>query len=267
MPELPEVESVRRELLGLIIGRKIVSVKVFDTVIIRQGKLKDLIGRTVESISRIGKYLRFDTDSSIKMYSHFGMSGIMLWKDHIAIEPKHVRCSITFENGTLLYDDIRKLKGLWIDHDGNLPWKKLGIDALDLMFTPETLSGLLNKRTRSIKLTLLDQALIAGIGNIYASEILFRAKVNPLREAGSLGDDEVEALHESIISVLNAAIDASGTTLKDYKLSDGKEGNFQNFLKVYGKKKGTCPRCGDQIMRIVQAQRSTYFCQNDACQK
>ena len=135
MPELPEVESVRRELSGLIVGKKIISVELFDPVIIRQGRLEDLIGKAVTSIHRTGKYLQFDTDSTVKMYSHFGMSGLMLWEDHITIDPRHIRCSITFENGKLLYNDIRKLKGLWIDNEGLFPWKKLGIDALSPDFT------------------------------------------------------------------------------------------------------------------------------------
>ncbi len=269
MPELPEVESVRRMLSPDIIGRTVTSVEVINPVIVRHGDLSSLVGIRIERIDRYGKYLKFMTNTNITLFIHFGMSGVLRWNHDSVHVLTHVRAVINFDNSALIYDDVRMLKGLFLYDNDMLPWKKLGIDALDPDFTPKLLTKLLINRRRAIKLALLDQAVIAGIGNIYASEILFASSINPFREAGSLNDTEIFNLHSAIISILNAAIEANGTTLRDYKLSNGKDGSFQGFLQVYGKNESSCPRCNSKmkIMKIKQAQRSTYYCQNSLCQK
>lgn len=267
MPELPEVETISRLLQTTIVNQEVTDVEVLHPAIIRSGDLRNLTGWTITRVQRQGKYLVFNTDSKLCLFTHFGMSGLYLWQNDIDSEPTHVRAVIRFEKGNLLYNDVRRLKGIWVSENGKPPWHNLGMDALDENLTVSFLGESFSKTSRPIKNVLLDQSIIAGIGNIYASEILFHAGINPFRKTNTLSVQEVDVLRSSIKSVLLKAIEAGGTTLRDYKLSDGRDGEFQRLLKVYGKENESCPRCGSLIKRIVITQRATYLCGNPDCQK
>jgi len=265
MPELPEVEIIRRMLDKTVTGKTVTWTEVPLQRIIRRGDLSDLVGGKVVNVKRQGKFLCLEIDTDLRVYVHFRMSGTFHWQDGEDAYPFHVRAVIGFNEGRLLYRDPRTLGGLWIDTTGEPPWRKMGIDALDPVLNQARMKDLFFKRRKSIKEALLDQGLIAGIGNIYASEMLFDSNIDPRRPANELSLNELDKLLNSISRILNAAIDSCGTTFRDFRLSDGREGSFQRFLKVYGKKGESCSVCGNTIERIVQAQRSTFFC--SCCQK
>ena len=260
MPELPEVESIKRMLNERIIGKPITEVEISLPKIVRHGDLHRMIGGSFIQVERRGKYLVFRTDSDLTMYSHLRMSGTFIWKDDIDEIPGHIRASISFGDEKLLYRDIRTFGGLWLYENNQVPWKSLGVDPFDEKFTPSFLKKLLHKHKRPIKAVLLDQAIIAGIGNIYASEILFAAGVHPNCRANELNMKEIVKICEKTISILKASIDSGGTTFRDFKLSDGRDGEFKGFLKVYGKAGESCSVCNSSIQRIVQSQRSTFLC-------
>ncbi len=263
MPELPEVESIRLSLIKHVIGQTIVDVEVNLPRIIRCGELKTISGKTVDAIHRQGKYLWFTfKDNRLKLYFHMGMSGTLLWKKPDDENPTHVRVLIGFNKGRLLYRDPRTFGGLWIISNGHLPWSRLGVDMFDSELTPEMMYSLLSNHHTSIKDTLLDQGIVAGIGNIYASEGLFEACIDPRRKACNLSLVEITALHTRLVEIMRSAIANQGTTFRDFMLSDGRDGNYQQFLKVYNKEGKACTKCGKSIVKIKQAQRSTYFCPN-----
>ena len=260
MPELPEVESLRRMLARRVVGRKILRTRTLLPRIVRQGRLGNLVGRTFTSVARYGKFLCFDTDDRLKLFVHLRMTGGLLWEGDLDGIPSHIRAVICFDDDRLLYRDVRTLGGLWVSRNGAAPWKRLGIDPFDPAFTPEELKQLFSVRRLPVKLALLDQTLIAGIGNIYASEILFAAGIDPRRPVSSLSGDELVGLHDAVGRILNAAIEFQGTTFRDFRLSDGRQGRFRNLLNVYGRGGEHCRRCDGIIERITQAQRSTCFC-------
>jgi len=266
MPELPEVETVRRMLETHIAGKQVTAVKVITPQSIIAGHLEQLVGLRFTEIGRIGKYLICRTDGAVHLYAHLGMSGMFYWSGNLKTEPDHVRAIIHFAEGMLYFRDVRRLKGLWITNNETFVWKQLGPDVLSDIFTPYHLTKVLCGRNKAVKLILLDQALMAGIGNIYAAEILFRAGISPLRSGKSLRKQEVVRLYGSIRNVMEAAVEMGGTTLRDYHLSDGRDAEFNRMLNVYGHEGEHCPRCGEIIIRIVQGARSSFYCPNKSCQ-
>jgi formamidopyrimidine-DNA glycosylase len=248
-----------------LIGHEVTGVTVHLPRIIRSGDTNTLIGVSFKQIYRRGKYICFDLDNGLMMYSHLRMTGTFLWKYDLAETPTHIRVEFELENGTLLFRDIRTFGGIWIMNDGALPWKKLGIDPFDKEFTATELQARLGKRKLPVKQAILDQTLIAGLGNIYASEVLFASGINPLRPSNSLKKSEIKRLYDAILKVLSAAINAGGTTFRDFQLSNGKSGAFQQFLNVYARQNKTCRICGNPVEKIILGQRSTYFCPE--CQK
>lgn len=260
MPELPEVEAIRCMLSERVEGRRIIKTEVLLERIIRQGSLSALEGQVIRKVERIGKFLCFRTNSELQIYCHMRMSGTLRWEAEVAEYEKHVRAVIRFEDGCLIYNDPRTLGGFWISGNDKPPWRKMGLDPFDLKLTAEYLLLRLKKRRTPIKTALLDQGIIAGIGNIYASESLFDARIDPRRPAQGLALPELGQVISSVRRILQASIKASGTTFRDFRLSDGQKGRFSVFLKVYGKAGETCKTCGTVIERTVQAQRSTFFC-------
>ncbi len=260
MPELPEVESVRRDLVARIQGNEVTWIEVLLPRIIRSGSLNHLVGLTFTKVTRRGKYLVLETTEKLTIYIHLRMSGTLLWRKGLEDTPSHIRAVIGFENGRLLFRDPRTLGGIWVNRRDDHPWKRMGLEPFDDQLTPEFLQTLLSKRSIPIKTVLLDQAVVAGIGNIYASEILFDAGINPKKPAKTFTKKELASVLKSTRKILKAAIRANGTTLKDFKLSNGREGDFSGFLKVYAKKDQNCTKCSNKIERIVQSQRSTFFC-------
>ena len=273
MPELPEVETLRRMLESCVVPRVVArgvrsSARLHTSS--RGGSLNALAGRRIEAIERRGKYLLFRLDHDLTLLSHLGMSGRWLFYER---EPdtqlKHVHARLEFKDGTRLwfqdarrFGQLRVLKGAALGKDESLA--RLGRDPLDPPLTPAELHELARGLTLSVKLLLLDQARIAGIGNIYASEILHHARIDPRRRAGTLTLAEWTAVAPEIVAVLSEAIDRMGTTFSMYRTIWGESGQYGEQLRVYDRAGEPCRDCGTPIRRIIQAQRSTFFC--PACQ-
>lgn len=264
MPELPEVEAIRRRLEPYIVGQRIVSFTWILPRILREGDSNALIGSTIKGFHRRGKHLIIETDRPIAIFVHLRMTGTLLWGS-ASLEDCFLRARIQLESGEVFYRDIRTLGGFWIRALESPPWKTLALDPLETGFTTSYLTDRLVGKKIAIKQALLDQAVVSGIGNIYASEVLFRSGVHPLQPSCHLSAREVERIVFLSRQVLEEAIASNGTTFRDFRLSDGREGSFQDFLKVYGKANQPCSKCGTLIKRITQGQRSSFFCPQ--CQK
>lgn len=274
MPELPEVETVRRALAPRLVGRRIVSVEARRPDL-RSALPRDLgarlVGRRVTEIGRRAKYLLIALDDGAVVIVHLGMSGRLLLRDGAAQPGPHDHVILGTEGGTNVYfNDARRFGLLTLSDAKNLArhplLKNLGPEPLGEGFDAGALAGLLAGRKTSIKAALMDQGLIAGLGNIYACEALFGAGVSPKRRAGSLGRERVARLTAAIRHVLSRAIAAGGATLRDHRRPDGGLGNFQHDFTVYGREGEPCPGCDcvlartGGIRRIVQAGRSTFYC-------
>ena len=269
MPELPEVETVRRALEGSICGRIIASVEL-SGLRLREpisrtlpGKLR---GRNVRAARRHGKYLLLDLDRGLTLISHLGMSGRWLfWPEaRRALEPHvHVRMRLR-GGGELWFQDPRRFGLLRLaatDALGRDPaLRDLGPDPLATPPDADQLLEIARGAKVAVKVFLLDQKRIAGIGNIYASEILFRAGVDPRRRAGGLTRNEWQAVAREIPAVLGEACERMGTTFSMYRTLWNEPGTYGERLLVYDRAGKPCQRCGSPIRRLVQGQRSTYFC-------
>jgi len=260
MPELPEVEAVCRQLAPLVIGSKVVNLDLKLPRIIREGNVDHLLGVTFLSVERFGKFIQMRTTTHISLFVHLRMTGQLLWEPAVNLKDRYVRCIITTDRGELYFRDVRTLGGFWVCDSDRPPWKNLGMDPLIREFSVGYLSQRFSTRKVPIKCLLLDQTIVAGIGNIYASEILFSARINPQRLAESLSPPEIIRLHGAIVEILQKAIESKGTTFKDFRLSDGKEGEFNESLKVYAHQDDACTVCKSSILRIVQSGRSSYYC-------
>ncbi len=274
MPELPEVETVRRTLETLILGKEIEEVQVLYPKIIKKPEVYEefadaLKGQHVKEIGRRGKFLILYLDD-YALVSHLRMEG--KYALHEASEPidKHTHVLFTFTDGTQLrYKDVRKFGTMHLFLKGeelsSLPLEKLGPEPLSDAFTVEYLKPILQKTSRNIKAVILDQTVVVGVGNIYVDESLFRAKIHPTRPASSLTDDEISALVAEIKATLSEAVERGGSTIRSYINSQGQMGMFQLQILVYGKEGESCPRCGSTIEKGKVAGRGTHFC--PSCQK
>ncbi len=256
MPELPEVESIVRALRPRIVGTTLVGVHVLDPTLARVAK--DLpIPVDVERLERRGKYILFGL-GKLSLIMHLRMSGRLLWQRE-GPWPPHTRLVLQFPHGHVVFVDVRRLGTVELASEA---LEQLGPEALsDPSFLPQAL-----KRSRTpIKVWLLDQRNIAGIGNIYAAEILFRAGVDPRRPANSLTAKEVARLQAAIPAVLEEAIKAMGTTLPDnaYQTPESEAGDYEPW--VYGREGLPCKVCGTRVERIELGGRGTYFC--PTCQR
>ncbi|HHR85680.1 MAG TPA: bifunctional DNA-formamidopyrimidine glycosylase/DNA-(apurinic or apyrimidinic site) lyase, partial [Candidatus Acetothermia bacterium] len=258
MPELPEVETIVRG-LNSVTGARIERVDVFDQ---RLNPPKSKIsGRTIERVERRGKYIVINLAEGGSLIVHLRMSGRLALKRPTA-EEKHTRFILHLDDGRKIYFiNPRRLGTVEYTVDG-FPYE-LGIEPLSREFTAERLRDLVAGSRAPIKPLLMDQKKIAGLGNIYSSEALWRVKIDPRRIAKTISDDEARKLHRAIQSILRQAIESAGTTfgytVSDYRDAYGDYGKFQEMLAVYGRAGEECPRCGEGIMRIKQAGRSTYF--------
>jgi|FLYL01.1.fsa_nt_gi formamidopyrimidine-DNA glycosylase len=271
MPELPEVESVRRALLPVLLGRTVRRVEVLRDRTVRHHRDRSeveerLVGRTVTRLRRHGKYLLGDLDSGDTWVFHLGMSGRIEVGGDGTTAHTNFRATLDDESD-LRFVDPRTFGFVAVyrpDEVAASPLGRLGPDAWEQPPTPGWLEGRLKGRTAPIKALLLDQRIVAGIGNIYGDETLFRARLSPLRPGGSLGRSELVRLTRGLRAVLASAIAQEGTSLDDraYLLPDGREG--RNRPRVYGRAGMACPRCGAVLRRTTVAQRSTHFC--PACQ-
>lgn len=265
MPELPEVETVARSLRPRLVGRTIRAVAPLDAKY-RPLLAAGLTGRTFGPVTRRGKYLLLDLGGGEALMVHLRMSGRLLFQAR-RLADRFDRVEFKLEKGWLVYRDMRKLGELAIVDPGEID-RKLGPEPLGDAFTLPCLKALLARSKSPVKPFLLDQKKIAGIGNIYASESLFRARIDPATRSCDVTPAAARRLHRAIRETLGRAVDALGTSLgdaADYRDADGRAGGFQNQLAVYGRTGEPCPACGAKIQRLVQAQRSTFYCQH--CQK
>ncbi|MCK4590380.1 MAG: DNA-formamidopyrimidine glycosylase [Candidatus Latescibacteria bacterium] len=264
MPELPEVETIVQGLKIAVTQQKIEQVKIYDPKVAKMLAGEDITGRRIINIRRRGKYIIFELNKGLALIVHLRMSGRLLYQQHEPQSNRWVRTVIKLDNGFLIFQDRRRLGVLEASCFSDLNCR-LGVEPLSPEFNSDYLVQKLAVSKRPIKVFLMDQTIIAGIGNIYAQEILFAAGIHPQRQAVSLSNNEIERLVEAIKNVLMLAIRHQGTTISDFQNADAIEGNFQNLLKVYGRENEPCLVCQTPIKRIKQQGRSTYFCER--CQK
>ena len=287
MPELPEVETVRRGLEPHVVGRSIEDIWVGDSKILQVDAhrlTQDVLGQTIQSLSRRGKFLLFELDSRYLIF-HFGMTGQLTFRDPNRPDSqgfrrhpvtglqrtlqhapdRHTHLLIRFrQGGAVLFRDIRKFGKVFLIEKGeevlSAFFRGLGLEP----FTPAyNLAAFLKKfrnRKLAIKSLLLNQSFVAGIGNIYADEALFNAGIHPSRKIRSIRIVERKRLFEAITQVLERGIEFGGTSLRDFVNSDGEAGSHQEKLMVYGRQGEACHRCGTLIQKIVISQRSSSFC-------
>ena len=271
MPELPEVETIRRQLAPLVEGRRLKRVEILDARWSRPLAPRELAdalqGRRVERLGRRGKYLVWNLEDDVHLVQHLRMTGAVLCQPRP--EPAHVRVRLDLspKRRLVIVDPRRFGTGeLLLGGDALEAFfaARLGLEPLEEGFTAEHLRGLARGRTSAVKAFLLDQRKIAGVGNIYADEALFRAGIHPLRPAGRLAAAQYASLRESTIAALQAGIDARGATIDDFRHVDGARGSFQNQFLVHRREGKPCGRCGTTIVKMVVAGRGTYVC--ETCQ-
>ncbi|MAU01427.1 MAG: DNA-formamidopyrimidine glycosylase [Anaerolineaceae bacterium] len=270
MPELPEVETVVRALRQPLIGRTITGVRNDWPRHIGTPTLDELRARIhgcqVKAINRRAKYLVFSLTQGETLIIHLKMSGHLAVVAVTTPSNKYVHTVFELDNGQeLRFRDTRKFGRVYLVQDPEQILGKLGPEPLEADFTPEVLQERLNGRTRALKPLLLDQQLIAGVGNIYADEALFYAKLHPTRPANTLSKNEIEALHNAIQKVLRLGIEREGASIELYVKPDGSKGDMQNAVAVFRRTGDPCYDCGRPVERIVLGGRSTHFCSN--CQK
>ncbi|MBU3851789.1 MAG: DNA-formamidopyrimidine glycosylase [Candidatus Paralactobacillus gallistercoris] len=269
MPELPEVETVRRGLNRLVIGKTIQAINILwdKTVVDSHTEFKKrLIGRTIKRVDRRGKYLLFRLNDNLTLVSHLRMEGHYQLVQKVD-EPfiKHTCVTFTFTDGTQLrYIDSRKFGRMNLiatdREDSFRGLAKLGPEPLSDNFDVPDFARALRRHHKPIKTTLLDQTAVAGLGNIYVDETLWMSYIHPLQPADTLTDAEIKLLHDNIITELKLAIAKGGTTFHSFIGADGKQGEFQNDLHVYNHAGEPCERCGTTIIKIKVNQRGTSFC-------
>ena len=265
MPELPEVETIKNELLPHIAGRCVEEITLLWDGIVKQPSAEEfcsrLTGQRLTGVARRGKYLIFTLSGGEAFIIHLRMTGALLLKPASAGPGKYTRAILHLDEGVQLhFNDMRKLGMMRLTKDINSVVGKLGPEPLEDSFAPHTLLQRLNRRKAPIKALLLDQTLIAGIGNMYADEALFAAGIHPLRPGCSLTRNEAERLRQAIQNVLRAAIGNKGASVNTYLRPDGTTGTAHFQFQVAHRGGQSCPICGTPIERIAVRNRGTYFC-------
>jgi formamidopyrimidine-DNA glycosylase len=283
MPELPEVETVCRQLDPELAGRRIEALEVIDPRWCRPAppaRLEAAVeGATIEGLGRRGKYLLLALDGARTLVMHLRMTGnLVLLEGESKLDPsegrrlyeaerstseRHLRARFSLDDGReVWFTDPRRFGEAFLIDDAKLDERfvKLGIEPFSDAFTPEALGEMAANRTVPLKSFLLDQSGVAGVGNIYADEALFRARLHPLSPAGSMKPEHLEALRDAVVAALEAGIDGGGASIDDYRDGRGEKGTMQNEFLVHTREGELCPRCDGTIARIVVSGRSTYFC-------
>jgi formamidopyrimidine-DNA glycosylase len=265
MPELPEVETIRRQLAPAVEGRRLAEVKVLDPRWCEPAppwEIADAIrGRRVERLDRRGKYLTWELTGDVHLVMHLRMTGNLLYTD----EARHARVRFELsDGGTVLFCDQRRFGTgvvlLGSDARDEYFASRLGVEPLSADFTAEHLREIARGRRAPAKAFLLNQERIAGVGNIYADEALFLARIHPLRPIGTLKRPQLEALQGAVIQVLLDGIDSRGATIDDFRNADGASGSFQDRFRVHLRAGEPCERCGATIVKTRAAGRGTYLC-------
>jgi formamidopyrimidine-DNA glycosylase len=263
MPELPEVETIKNELAPWVVGQSFTQVTILDTALVCGGSAEEvrrgLIGQKIESLERRGKYLIFHLSNGRSLIIHLRMTGSLL------LNPKEVeryaRAVFHLSNGhRFVFRDRRRLGLMWLVDDADTVVGKLGPEPLGESCTPDTLGQRLSRRHISVKAALLDQCIVAGIGNMYADEALFAARIHPLRKADALSPAEVQTLHHCVRRVLQAGIGSKGASVDTYVRPEGELGTAHFDFKVAHRGGEPCPICGCAIERVLVQNRGTYFC-------
>ena len=268
MPELPEVETIRRRLAPLVEGRTLRSLDVLDAkwcAPLHPAELRDALeGRAVERLSRRGKYLIWEAEDEVYLLMHLRMTGTVLYDPPPDTLYTRVRFELS-DGHALAFCDPRRFGtgelALGYDDVEEFLDARLGVEPLSPDFTTEHLYLQTRQRRTPIKALLLDQRRVAGVGNIYANEALFRARIHPLREAGRLKRAQVAALREAVVASLRAGLDAGGATIDDFRHPDGVMGSFQNEFLVHSREGEPCTVCGTPVRKFVAAGRGTYACE------
>jgi len=272
MPELPEVETIRRHLAPHVEGRDLADLDVEDPrwcEPLAPDELRDAVeGRTIERLGRRGKYLVWELADEVLLLMHLRMTGTLLLDPAPGVLYRRVRIVLSDGHELAFCDPRRFGTGqLVLGSDALEAFfaTRVGLEPLGPELTGQTLRALARGRRAPIKAFLLDQRRVAGVGNIYADEALFRARVHPLRPAGALTREQYEELAAAVKVVLLAGIDAGGASIDDFRHPDGVQGAFQHGFQVHLRRGEPCPRCGTEIVKFVAAGRGTYCC--ETCQK
>lgn len=268
MPELPEVETIRRTLEHLVLEKKIEDITIRWPKIIQHPDKEQfkhlLIGETIRKMGRRGKFLLFYLDQYV-LVSHLRMEGKYRVVPKEEPIDKHTHVIFHFTDKTeLRYNDVRKFGTMHVFPIGQErtvePLKKLGPDPFDEDYTYEYVREKLKRTTRNIKATLLDQTIIAGLGNIYVDEVLFLSKIHPEKCANELTDEQIKTITENVRKVIEKAVEKGGTTIRSYVNGEGEMGMFQQELYVYAQDKTPCNHCGTEIVKLRVAGRGTHIC-------
>jgi len=283
MPELPEVETVVRQLEPEVEGHAIEGLEVLDERWSRPLPPRQLeaevSGSTIERLGRRGKYILMGLDRERTLVMHLRMTGNLilregeevldpsegrrLYEGERSTEERHLRARFLLDDGReLWFTDPRRFGEAFLLEDDQLEarFARLGLEPFSPEFTPQALGEMAAGRKAPLKSFLLDQSGVAGVGNIYADEALFRAELHPLSPAGSMKPEHAEALRDAVVAALETGIDAGGSSIDDYRDARGEKGGMQDEFLVHTREGEDCPRCGTTIARIVVGGRSTYFC-------
>jgi len=272
MPELPEVESLRRILSRSAVGRTIVSARI-GKLPLRRRVVPDfgpqIIGRIIERVSRRAKYLLIELSGDTIILAHLGMSGSITHRhdgfDAREFDIKHDHLEFALDNGSrLVYNDPRRFGMMTLirrdEIDVRVELRGIGPEPLSAAFNADYLANQARGKKVAIKNLIMDQRIVAGVGNIYASEILFHARVRPTRRAGRVKRKEIDLIVAFTPKILRAAIGSGGTTFRSYRDSRGKPGAFSRRLMVYGREGKPCSVCSTAIRNVVVGQRASFYC-------
>jgi len=270
MPELPEVETVKRELEPWLTKRKIIRAERGPDAPAgpKYAGLERAAGQTIEAVTRLGKFIVMPLSGGDELIVHLGMTGTLgaeLPRDHLRVAVELAGRAPR----TLYFRDPRRFGRFLVAPDGDrsaLPTlAKIGPEPLEASFTPAVFAAATSRSGMGIKALLLSQRAVAGVGNIYADEALWRAKIHPEAPANQLSKARIAALQQAIVEVLRASVEARGTTLRDYRRVDGERGEFAAAIQAYGRDGEPCVRCGKTLARLVVGQRGTTYC--PSCQR
>ncbi|HEY1595840.1 MAG TPA: bifunctional DNA-formamidopyrimidine glycosylase/DNA-(apurinic or apyrimidinic site) lyase [Thermoleophilaceae bacterium] len=273
MPELPEVETIRRQLAPAVEGRVLEELEVLDARWCDPAppaEVADAVrGRRIEALSRRGKYLIWELDDEVFVAMHLRMTGnlfVVPASEDVDDRP-HLRARLVLDSGErVLFVDVRRFGTgmVLLGHDALEAYfsARLGVEPLSPDFTADALRALARGRTAPVKAFLLSQERVAGVGNIYADEALFRARIHPLRPVGTLKRPQIEALRDAVVESLNAGIDAKGATIDDFRHPDGAHGSFQDRFLIHLREGEPCVRCGHTVTKMRAAGRGTYVCEH-----